>query len=66
MLDPQLLSLAFAALGLIGQALNAWLKSQMRGDLAKLRAELLEKVHEEYVPREVFEVQLKRLEAKSS
>lgn len=57
MTDGQV-AIVISLLALVGQALNAWLKERMRGDLA----EFAERLDDRYVRKEVCESERARLE----
>jgi hypothetical protein len=59
--DAQI-AIGVSAIALIGQAVNAWLKLKMRADLAEFEGRIVDRIEKRYMPRETFEVELRRVE----
>lgn len=56
------LALALSVAALLGQGLNVWLKLRMRADLAEFEGRVLERIGAKYVPREVLDSELRRID----
>lgn len=56
------ITLAVSIIPVLFTAFNAWLTQRMRADLADFKNSVEKSIREEYVPREVFETEVRRLD----
>lgn len=56
------IAIAVSVIALIGPAINVWLTYRIKVQLLEANQKLVDRIHQEYVPREVFTAEVRRID----